>query len=458
MVGFSTIFLFLLIIGVILVIGAFLLYRKGKNFSGKTLKNMFFACPFFRFWVLIPTLIFAGAFLYLYGGALSSTASIIITLNYDNASKGQNANGTRYNMSEIICDEVIERAIEKGALQNVSVNDLASCLYVMPTVQGSAADESMYHVTTEFLLTYLSSARTSHLDAENVVRLVADAYKEFYIENYADNFDSLNITIDAEEDFADTDYLDTAEWLKIQASVVGRYMEELAYENPSFLSDEGETFSSIASKVSNVSSVLIEDNLKAYLLQNGMSKDRDAYIGRLKYDNRLSDFAMQKADASFEIRNEAVKKYSEEMARIVLVPTWDEEGEYYMGRTKIGIDTLSMEAEGYSNSSAGYSKEIATNESVMQALRTGRGTGDEELVAYMVQEISAEIESLAQKASAAGQKYSETRMNGIISSTMVNASLSKTVVMTFAIGVLFYLAVNILASSVKFPKEKRFFS
>ena len=34
--------------------------------------------------------------------------------------------------------------------------------------------------------------------------------------------------------------------------------------------------------------------------------------------------------------------YSEEMTRVVLVPTWDESGKYYMGRTKVGIDELSV--------------------------------------------------------------------------------------------------------------------
>ena len=50
--------------------------------------------------------------------------------------------------------------------------------------------------------------------------------------------------------------------------------------------------------------------------------------------------------------------YSEEMTRIVLVPTWDQTGKYYMGRTKVGIDELSVKAASYSNSVASNEKEI----------------------------------------------------------------------------------------------------
>ena len=49
--------------------------------------------------------------------------------------------------------------------------------------------------------------------------------------------------------------------------------------------------------------------------------------------------------------------YSEEMTRVVLVPTWDEGGKYYMGRTKVGIDELSVMATTFSNNVASNEKE-----------------------------------------------------------------------------------------------------
>ena len=455
MAGLSIIMLFALIVAAVLGAALLKLYKKSRNFSTRTIKTVFFQIPLFRFRVLIPTLLFMGAFMYLYQGALDSTASILISLNYDSASRGQNANGTRYNMSEIICDEVVDRAIEKGALKNVSVKDLASCLSVMPAVSGDATDESHYHVSTEFVLTYTSDKRTSHLDAENVVQLVADSYKEFYIDHYADNFDVLKIQINPENDFQDVDYLDVVDWLKVQARTVSNYMTELAYKNGSFISKDGETFNSIREKVANISDVQLEDNLRAYLLQNGMSKDREGYIGRLLYNNSLNDFEEQKARASFQIRNDAISMYSEEMTRVVLVPTWDESGEYYMGRTKVGIDTLSMEAENYSKTASDYSKGIETNRSVISALQNAGGSGNVSLVEGMIKEISEEIMDLAQKGRKAGLEYSETRMNGIISSSPIYHSLPKRLLLTGGLSLLFFLSLNMYLSAVELSKDKR---
>ena len=50
--------------------------------------------------------------------------------------------------------------------------------------------------------------------------------------------------------------------------------------------------------------------------------------------------------------------YSEEMTRVVLVPTWDQAGKYYMGRTKVGIDELSVMATNFSDYVATNEKEI----------------------------------------------------------------------------------------------------
>ena len=111
---------------------------------------------------------------------MGGEAVAIISLNYPDASKGQNANGTRFNMSEILCQEVLERAIRKGAFENVTVEDLSDCLSVTPTVQGDSTSEDAYHISTEYAVIYRENEKTAHLDAKNVVGVVANAYKEFY--------------------------------------------------------------------------------------------------------------------------------------------------------------------------------------------------------------------------------------------------------------------------------------
>jgi len=42
---------------------------------------------------------------------------MLIAFNYEEAAKGQNPNGTRFNESDILSDEILEKVIERGALK-----------------------------------------------------------------------------------------------------------------------------------------------------------------------------------------------------------------------------------------------------------------------------------------------------------------------------------------------------
>lgn len=437
-----------IIVAALIFTGLFSLYKRSSKAVWEVLKKGFLAGVRLRVGTAVAATVVLAVMIVVYQYTFEQEATVIITLNFPEASKGQNANGTRFNMSEILCDEVLERAIEKGALEDITVNDLAACLEVVPTVQGSSASESTYHISTEFAVTFRKNKETRKMDSEKVVQLVADAYKEFYIDHYADNFSALNIKIDPAEDFAEDDYLDIATKLQDIASVISNYMYSLGDINRSFTSSEGESFYELAAQASDIRTVQIEDNLEAYLLQNGVSKDKEDYIGRLEYNNMLNLFEEQRDSSAYRIRNEAVEMYSEEMTRVVLVPTWDDTGEYYMGRTKVGIDTLSTEAESYSQSAAEILTEIETNNKIIESLKASPKEGTDEKTEEMIRNISESLVSLASRAKNAAQEYSEARLNLCTSSKVIEDSIVKIFLMAAFWAVLFYLSLNIFLTSV----------
>ena len=61
------------------------------------------------------------------------------------------------------------------------------------------------------------------------------------------------------------------------------------------------------------------------------------------------------------MRLNAINTYERDMASIFLVPTRDEEGEFYMGRTKVGVDNFAVEAESFMESASNLQKIIETN-------------------------------------------------------------------------------------------------
>ena len=254
-----------------------------------------------------------------------------------------------------------------GAFENVTPKQLKSCLSVYPYVQGDVRDKSEYHISTEFVVEYHASKHTQHLDAENVIKLITSAYKEYYIERYTDNF-SLD-SKSAKPDYSQMEYMDIVSYFNNETTAILNYLYGMAQKGPSFVTENNTTFNSIAGKVHQFRETQIEQNLRSLILQHGVVKDKDGYIDRLSYQNTNTDFDRRKNAVSFDLCNQAIAMYSEEMTRIVLVPTWDESGKYYMGRTKVGIDELSVRATDYSDRVASSEKEIMDNNLIIQKMQ-----------------------------------------------------------------------------------------
>lgn len=429
------------------------IYRSSRHFTWSAFKNHIAKQTLFTRRTILLTFVFAFLFGLSYLKADSKNSAAVVTLNYGEASKGQNANGTRFNMSEIISDEVLERAIEKGALEGVTAKELEKCLEVYPVMQGSSEKKEDYHIATEFIISYKANKNTKHLDSKTVVQLVANAYKEFYIEHYTDNFSVLDIDVNVQEIMSQLDYLDTVQLLTNQASAVRNYMYALDEKNPSFIASNGETFSSLAEKCTDIIDVQIGDNFESHLLYNGISKNAEDYIGRLNYSDVLADFDKREALASYDIRNQAVAMYSEEMARVVLVPTWDDAGEYYMGRTKVGIDTLSMEAESYSKSAADYSKQIQSNNKIIQALSGSTMQGINEEAENMIVNIEDTISHVAAAAKTASREYASEKMNKCISVSSQDNGLAKCLFIGFVLSGVFFFSLNLFRISIYVEKD-----
>lgn len=427
-----------LLIGAVVLIALILLvniYRRSQAMSLSGLKNALAGIGRKHFLLIPLALLFGCAIFCLDFSEKQSYSSAVVALNFAEASNGQDFDGTRYNMSEIIGKDVIERAIADAGFENVTAEQLSECLSVSPLVQGDAYNEHDYHIATEFLIEYQASKETKHLDAANVPQMVAQAYKSLYIERFTSIFDVL--VLDEEVSFEGMEYLDAVKYLDKECSKLKFYMNALDDENSSFRDSSGNTFSGLAQKIDLLKDVQIEENLTAFIIQNKVAKDAAAYIGRLEYDNVLLDYEKQKAAASFAICNEAIAKYDKAMSRIVLVPTWDGDGEFYMGRTKIGPDALSMKAYDYSMDVANAQKNMENNSNIIGAMRTGSERHAASVQA-MIEQIYQTMLKYADEAWNLAREYSDTQMNQCISISAQKLSVKKLAVYGAGAAVIFY--------------------
>ena len=441
----------LAVVGIVLIAAALTIYFRSKNVTKSEFVNIFKGARLLSAGILIFVIISSTIFGILNHIKAKDSVQAVVALNYSEASQAQNSNGTRYNMAEIICDEVVERAIEMGAFENVTVKQLRNCLCVYPLVQGDVSDKANYHISTEFVVEYHASKHTNHLDAENVISLITSAYKEYYIEKYTDNF-GLS-TKEDKPDYSTMEYMDIVTYFNKETTAVLNYLYGMAEKGPSFVTKNNATFNSIAGKVYQFKETQIEQNLKSLILQHGIVRNKEGFVDRLLYQNKNTDFDKQKNSVSFNLCNQAIDMYSEEMTRVVLVPTWDESGKYYMGRTKVGIDELSVMATTFSDNVASNEKEMMDNNLIIGKMQSASGqTAFGSEADALIESIDKSIDNFVTEAINAGREYSNYRMNQCIAVSISGASFLGELKTIIIFAVLAYMAAVLFAVSKKFPK------
>ena len=441
-----------LIPALLLLVAVITIFLRAKNVNPSEFKRIFKTAKYLGVWTLLITFVFSCVFGVFNHIDRKRSVLAIISLNYSEASQAQNANGTRYNPAEIICDEVIEAAIEKGALENVTVKQLKDCLTVYPYVEGNATDKSKYHISTEFAIEYHASEHTKHLNSENVIILVTSAYKEYYTELYTHNF---RLDDDSEKpDFTTMEYMDTVMYFEKETSAIMNYLYGMAEKNSSFKTSDNTTFNSIAGKIYQFKETQINQNLKSLILQYGLARNSSEYIDRLSYRNMMSDIERRKNQVSFDLCNDAIAMYSEEMTRIVLVPTWDKSGKYYMGRTKVGIDELSVQATAHSGDVAATEKVIMDNNLIIGKINENIASG----VSYakadeLIESIYQSTKDFKKEAIKAGREFSSYRMNQCISVRIYGTNFISEMKSIILFAIFAYISFVLFKISRAFPKR-----
>ena len=357
-----------------------------------------------RSWSLGPLVL--AVFLlncFLLPAALRLHTSAEITLHYSLASQGLNPNGTRFNQADILSAQVLEGAIEKGALEGITAQDLKNTIQVRPVVQGNSYSEDAYFISTQFVVQYNASSETASQDGEKLLTLVTQAYKDCYSANPS----ILRLDFSPAEG---ADYLDSCLFLAQTAQSIGEYMRSMSGEEPAFRSSaSGETFQSVSALAYEVEETLVE-RLEAYVLEEGISRDPGQYVNRLEVANVFMRFNAQKAAASNENMLEAITMYEDDMARIVLVPTYDTNNQFYMSQTRIGVDDFAANANHYVDEKIAIQEKIAYNDHVIGQL-SGRSGGAEDKAEALIGQIRRELTRIAGLAEELVKEYNARQAN-----------------------------------------------
>ncbi|MDE6890930.1 MAG: hypothetical protein K2P50_03955 [Lachnospiraceae bacterium] len=332
---------------------------------------------------------------------------------YPQASKGLTPNGTTLDVREIFCDEVLEAAISRMNVGNLSPDEIRNTLSINNVKQQSGVSVDNLYVSTEYNISYNASKKTASFDKDILIQAITDSYYDYFVSGYGRKTDIL------EDDFSeiyDLDYLDINSYMEGKADAIIEYMEMCRTENSTFVSEATqESFGSVRDKAKNFKNVSLYRN-KAYILKYGISKDKEQYISRLNYGNRLENVEYMKNLAAYRVRLSAIERYEGDITRAVLVPTRDESGEFYQSRTKIGTDYFADDANRHLRYATGNQLNIETNNYYIERISASEGgTAHRSKADEMVENLKAELVEISRLAVETVKDYDERTSNGYIS-------------------------------------------
>lgn len=364
-------------------------------------------------------------------------ASVNITLTYTEAALGLNPNGSRYNMSDILSDQVLEAAAADLGL-GIDADTLKEGLEIEVAEKKREEDDEDL-ISTQFKLSFKSGRKTGALNAKEVLRHVADSYRRWFIEKYTPDFASLEISFDDLEEY---DYPDMQSYLEVAVRRISAFAGAFTGKDSSFLSPvTQESFSSLQAKAMDIENTGLE-TLDSYILYNGLSRDFGRYMSGIRFSHLQQCNEYLKNIRAYNVYLKAIERYDNDMAVVVYIPTYDTDNTFYMSKTKIGIDHFSINAESYSSAASGNLTSIMSQDYLLRQLNASQGgEAAVQKADGMIETLKKEILDLAEKTRLTAQDYLETEQYGYISvSSPKDSFLKEGVCIAAAVIVHFILA------------------
>lgn len=351
-------------------------------------------------------------------------AGAILSLNYEESTEGLTPSGSRFSASEIRSEEVMTRAIEYAGLTGqVDPYDLSQCVGVDTYFNRDlSAEEEGNYIATSYYITLADRIRMP-VATDQMLKLILKAYKDVFFEKYAD---TSTVFPQTDVDYSSMEYMDIVAYLELRLSKIQYFLDKQISDNREFTSaSTGLTFKQLQEMQSNLAS-LPYAQLEAYVWEHGIARDATMSIQTLQYKNsQLSQNHEQYMD-EYEIRVSTIDAYQNSMIDSVLIPTYDASNEYYMARTKIGIDDLALEAENYLSQAKEVQTSIDNNQDMITKIEAGATAEQRATADQMITSLDAQISELEGLVTQVNREYLNTQTHNYLTIQFLYIGLVRT--------------------------------
>lgn len=339
-------------------------------------------------------------------------AAVTMSLNYEQASKGMTPSLTRFNMYEIKTEPVLRKVIAYAGLEGeLTPEDLEKCISVQATHDRSASGESEF-ISTSYQIRFTNDGTVKNRSAKTMLDLLCKAYREYFMEHYAVNqvsllrLDNLNVS---------DEYMIQLELLELKAEAVERYVAQRVKVSGDFQDvSSGLSFSQLQPRIQ---SFLEFDliNLRSFVLENGICINRYELVTFLDCRQRMQQIDYDKRIAAYNIDNEGIEKYESSMTAVFMIPTLDEDSQYYLSKTKTGIDDMADDASLQLSEAAKVMKNIEYDRYITETMEENRPTPTQRKKAFQrLNELKHILQQISNDLGRVDRAYASYRANNYL--------------------------------------------
>ena len=362
--------------------------------------------------------------------------SVVLSLNYEEASKGQNPNLTRYNVYELKSDRVMERVISNAGLQDVlTPTELSEHIDIAENSSGKTIDpndSSTYYISTSYTVSYRMNREIKNISVDDMMTLICKSYNDMFHEEYVGTKSVLKYDLG---DIEGKEYIEIAKLFTNKSDQMLRYIQQRIEENATYRSDiTGQSFQTIKKMIQNVQNYSIK-KYSAFVLESGLSRNKDHYIRTLNYKNDMLNINYQKFMIDYNVRKQQVQDYDSAMIGTVMVPSINEKQEYYMSRTNTGTDYLTKEADYSLSQGNAVDRDIIDNNDIIAKINAS--TADEESYKKadeLIKTVDEELKQVANTADTTDKEYIKHTTKDYLTFTEYTGSGNKMFILETVIG------------------------
>lgn len=362
--------------------------------------------------------------------------SVVLSLNYEEASKGQNPNLTRYNVYELKSDRVMERVISNAGLQDVlTPTELSEHIDIAENSSGKTIDpndSSTYYISTSYTVSYRMNREIKNISVDDMMMLICKSYNDMFHEEYVGTKSVLKYDLG---DIEGKEYIEIAKLFTNKSDQMLRYIQQRIEENATYRSDiTGQSFQTIKKMIQNVQNYSIK-KYSAFVLESGLSRNKDHYIRTLNYKNDMLNINYQKFMIDYNVRKQQVQDYDSAMIGTVMVPSINEKQEYYMSRTNTGTDYLTKEADYSLSQGNAVDRDIIDNNDIIA--KVNASTADEESYKKadeLIKTVDEELKQVANTADTTDKEYIKHTTKDYLTFTEYTGSGNKMFILETVIG------------------------